>query len=211
MLTLVLEALSPFTGRSCERCTRFSYARASSGIIRNECRGWRAFVLQCTACMLLCHTPHTKALPQLRNPKTWQSQGVCEPGALDAVRMFLAEESQFCGSLSTHLFVVLGAGANMGPFEVLMKLGANVVAVRGCLSRCGRPGEQERVRLGLRGCLTPEQGQVACIACLFRTYALESCVGCVHVLPAAWTQGACESIQCTLPSHGTHVGTTGGP
>ena len=43
--------------------------------------------------------------------------------------MFLAKEHEFCASLAGHAFVVLGAGANMGPFEVLMKLGATVVAV----------------------------------------------------------------------------------
>lgn len=54
--------------------------------------------------------------------------------------------------LSGNYFVLLGAGAAMGPLITLLSLGANIIAidiVRACVRACGQTlGERERVRKG---------------------------------------------------------------
>ena len=66
----------------------------------------------------------------LRTLKKWKKKGVAEPEAVDAVERFLNNQEDYCKYLkANHLFVVMGAGAAMGPFEILLKLGLSVVAI----------------------------------------------------------------------------------
>ena len=65
----------------------------------------------------------------LKQLKIWEDTGVAEPSACQGVRNMLQKESNYCHQLENHLFVVMGAGAAMGPFEVLLDLGLNVVAI----------------------------------------------------------------------------------
>jgi hypothetical protein len=57
----------------------------------------------------------------------WVSYGTIEPDAGEAILQVINNPS-WC-DLSDKYFVLLGAGAAMGPFEVLMSLGANIIAV----------------------------------------------------------------------------------
>mmetsp|Transcript_5716 Transcript_5716/g.11160 ORF Transcript_5716/g.11160 Transcript_5716/m.11160 type:complete len:786 (-) Transcript_5716:180-2537(-) len=62
-----------------------------------------------------------------RQVKKWVEYGTIEPSAGDAILKCAANPGWI--DLSDKYFVLLGAGSAMGPFEVLMSLGANVVAV----------------------------------------------------------------------------------
>ena len=57
----------------------------------------------------------------------WVDYGTIEPSAGDAIKNCV-DHPEWLG-LSNHYFVLLGAGSAMGPFLVLMALGANVVAI----------------------------------------------------------------------------------
>ncbi|KAL7504946.1 hypothetical protein ACHAXN_002466 [Cyclotella atomus] len=59
--------------------------------------------------------------------KKWVEYGTIEPSAGDAI-IACVDNPQWI-DLSDRYFVLLGAGSAMGPFEILMSLGANVVAV----------------------------------------------------------------------------------
>ena len=59
--------------------------------------------------------------------KKWVDYGTIEPSAGEAILM--ASDHPEWLDLSDRYFVLLGAGSAMGPFEVLMQLGANVVAI----------------------------------------------------------------------------------
>eukprot|EP00584_Thalassiosira_punctigera_P004777 CAMPEP_0172527112 /NCGR_PEP_ID=MMETSP1067-20121228/1866_1 /TAXON_ID=265564 ORGANISM="Thalassiosira punctigera, Strain Tpunct2005C2" /NCGR_SAMPLE_ID=MMETSP1067 /ASSEMBLY_ACC=CAM_ASM_000444 /LENGTH=786 /DNA_ID=CAMNT_0013310779 /DNA_START=31 /DNA_END=2391 /DNA_ORIENTATION=+ len=59
--------------------------------------------------------------------KKWVDYGTIEPSAGEAILKSAAHPEWL--DLSDRYFVLLGAGSAMGPFEVLMSLGANVVAV----------------------------------------------------------------------------------
>jgi hypothetical protein len=61
--------------------------------------------------------------------KKWEKLGVIEPTAADSFNNFLRNEVKYIENLRKHLFVVMGAGAAMGPFKILLDLGLNVVAV----------------------------------------------------------------------------------
>jgi hypothetical protein len=57
----------------------------------------------------------------------WVGAGVMEPSAADAVRTVLANPDWL--RLDGHTVVVLGAGAEMGPLQALLRWGARVAAV----------------------------------------------------------------------------------
>jgi len=60
----------------------------------------------------------------------WVEKGVIEPDAGAAVKNFLNQKLTDNAALfDSHYFCMLGAGSAMGPFELLMRLGATVVAV----------------------------------------------------------------------------------
>jgi len=60
----------------------------------------------------------------------WVADGVIEQDAGDAVKSFLHTPAKLRQELfKEYYFCMLGAGSAMGPFELLMKLGATVVAV----------------------------------------------------------------------------------
>jgi len=60
----------------------------------------------------------------------WTADGVIEQDAGDAVKSFLHMSMESRRKLFTeYYFCMLGAGSAMGPFELLMKLGATVVAI----------------------------------------------------------------------------------
>ena len=57
----------------------------------------------------------------------WVEYGTIEPSAGDVIIACVDNPKWI--DLSDRYFVLLGAGSEMGPFEVLMSLGANVVAI----------------------------------------------------------------------------------
>src|SRR4029077_299844 len=57
----------------------------------------------------------------------WVTAGVLEPSASDAVRTVMANPDWL--SLDGHTVAVLGAGAEMGPLQALLRWGARVAAV----------------------------------------------------------------------------------
>jgi hypothetical protein len=57
----------------------------------------------------------------------WAERGKLEPGAVDALRR-LQDRPDWLDLRDLH-FALLGAGAEVGPFEVLSRLGANLLAV----------------------------------------------------------------------------------
>ncbi|KAL3783697.1 hypothetical protein ACHAW5_005182 [Stephanodiscus triporus] len=59
--------------------------------------------------------------------KEWVDYGTIEPSAGEAI--LLCSENPRWIDLSDRYFVLLGAGSAMGPFEVLLSLGANVIAI----------------------------------------------------------------------------------
>ena len=59
--------------------------------------------------------------------KKWVEYGTIEPSAGDAIIACVDNPNWI--DLSDRYFVLLGAGSAMGPFEILMSLGANVVAI----------------------------------------------------------------------------------
>jgi hypothetical protein len=59
--------------------------------------------------------------------KKWVDYGTIEPSAGDAIVACVDNPGWI--DLSDRYFVLLGAGSAMGPFEVLMSLGANVIAI----------------------------------------------------------------------------------
>lgn len=60
----------------------------------------------------------------------WVTKGVIEPDAGAAVKNFLNQKlTDNTALFDNHYFCMLGAGSAMGPFELLMRLGATVVAV----------------------------------------------------------------------------------
>jgi len=59
--------------------------------------------------------------------KKWVDYGTIEPSAGEAI--IKCSENPHYIDMSNKYFVLLGAGSAMGPFEVLMQLGANVVAI----------------------------------------------------------------------------------
>ena len=59
--------------------------------------------------------------------RKWVEYGTIEPSAGDAIVACVDNPGWI--DLSDRYFVLLGAGSAMGPFEVLMSLGANVIAV----------------------------------------------------------------------------------
>ena len=59
--------------------------------------------------------------------KKWVEYGTIEPSAGEAI--IKCSDNPNWIDLSDKYFVLLGAGSAMGPFEVLMSLGANVVAI----------------------------------------------------------------------------------
>uniref|UniRef100_A0A7S1YXL8 very-long-chain (3R)-3-hydroxyacyl-CoA dehydratase n=1 Tax=Trieres chinensis TaxID=1514140 RepID=A0A7S1YXL8_TRICV len=70
--------------------------------------------------------------------KKWVDYGTIEPSAGDAICACVDNPGWM--DLSDRYFVLLGAGSAMGPFKVLMALGANVVAID-----LDRPGIWERL------------------------------------------------------------------
>jgi len=63
----------------------------------------------------------------LRQLQKWASYGTIEDSAAASIRA-VAERPKWL-DLSDRYFVLLGAGSAMGPFSVLMSLGANVIAI----------------------------------------------------------------------------------
>jgi hypothetical protein len=63
----------------------------------------------------------------VRQLKKWANYGTIEPSAAEAIEM-VARNPRWV-DLSSRYFVLLGAGSAMGPFLVLMALGANIIAV----------------------------------------------------------------------------------
>jgi hypothetical protein len=65
------------------------------------------------------------ALEQLL--ERWRDEGVAEPSAVDAL-LTLAQNPEWL-DLSDSTFVVMGAGAEMGPLRSLLRWGAHVIAI----------------------------------------------------------------------------------
>lgn len=61
--------------------------------------------------------------------KKWVEYGTIEPSAGEAIVRASDNPDWIGKDLENKYFVLLGAGSAMGPFEVLMQLGANVVAI----------------------------------------------------------------------------------
>jgi len=59
--------------------------------------------------------------------KKWRDYGTIEPSAADGIAA-VARNKQWA-DLSDMYFVMLGAGSAMGPYPLLLALGANVIAV----------------------------------------------------------------------------------
>lgn len=57
----------------------------------------------------------------------WAAEGVCEPSAADAVKACIAHPEWV--DLSDSYFVLLGATSAMGPLDLLLACGANIVAI----------------------------------------------------------------------------------
>eukprot|EP01147_Barroeca_monosierra_P001589 gene1588-7955_t len=68
----------------------------------------------------------------------WVDKGTIEPSARDAIAM--VSENKKWLDLRDKYFVLLGAGSAMGPYEVLLALGANIIAVD-----LNRPGIWKRL------------------------------------------------------------------
>ena len=81
------------------------------------------------------HKNETFQLPYLEKDhlrqqlEKWTKLGVIEPTASKSFTNFLNHELEYIENLQNHLFVVMGAGAAMGPFKILLDLGLNVVAI----------------------------------------------------------------------------------
>mmetsp|Transcript_29933 Transcript_29933/g.39335 ORF Transcript_29933/g.39335 Transcript_29933/m.39335 type:complete len:534 (+) Transcript_29933:58-1659(+) len=58
----------------------------------------------------------------------WRKYGTIEPSCADAILAVIQNQQEWL-DLSDQYFVLLGAGSAMGPFLVLMALGANVIAI----------------------------------------------------------------------------------
>mmetsp|Transcript_22308 Transcript_22308/g.31404 ORF Transcript_22308/g.31404 Transcript_22308/m.31404 type:complete len:769 (-) Transcript_22308:119-2425(-) len=58
----------------------------------------------------------------------WVSYGTIEPSAGESIKLCVDQPHKYT-DLSDKYFVLLGAGSAMGPFLVLMALGANVIAI----------------------------------------------------------------------------------
>ena len=65
-----------------------------------------------------------KLLNQL---KEWEKYGTIEPSVTEAIKYLL--DNPNVTDLSDKYFVLLGAASAMGPFELLISLGANIIAV----------------------------------------------------------------------------------
>jgi hypothetical protein len=63
----------------------------------------------------------------LKQLEKWANNGTIEPSAAEAISA-VAKNGKW-SDLSDRYFVLLGAGSAMGPFLVLMALGANIIAV----------------------------------------------------------------------------------
>jgi len=63
----------------------------------------------------------------LKQLKKWADYGTIEPAAAEAISAVVKNSTW--ADLSDKYFVLLGAGSAMGPFLVLMALGANIIAV----------------------------------------------------------------------------------
>lgn len=66
-----------------------------------------------------------------KQAQIWADKGVIEPSAADAISeaSHRIADGSWSTRLSTHVFVVLGSGAAMGPAATLLALGASVIAV----------------------------------------------------------------------------------
>ncbi|CAM9682242.1 unnamed protein product [Heterosigma akashiwo] len=60
--------------------------------------------------------------------QAWARYGTIEPSCRDAILRVLENQNEWL-DLSDRYFVLLGAGSAMGPYPLLMALGANVIAV----------------------------------------------------------------------------------
>ncbi|KAJ1565892.1 Very-long-chain (3R)-3-hydroxyacyl-CoA dehydratase PASTICCINO 2 [Nowakowskiella sp. JEL0078] len=60
--------------------------------------------------------------------RLWAEKGTIEPSAREAIELVVKNQDQWL-DLSDKYFVLLGAGSAMGPFPILMQLGANVIAI----------------------------------------------------------------------------------
>jgi len=63
----------------------------------------------------------------IKQLRKWANYGTIEPSAADAIEMVVKNPKWV--DLSSRYFVLLGAGSAMGPYLVLMALGANIIAV----------------------------------------------------------------------------------
>jgi len=63
----------------------------------------------------------------IRQLKKWTDYGTIEPSAADAISMVIKNGKWV--DLTDKYFVLLGAGSAMGPYLILMALGANIIAV----------------------------------------------------------------------------------
>jgi len=61
--------------------------------------------------------------------QAWIKNGVMEKSAGEAIVQACVSHSDTYLNLSQQLFILLGAGSAMGPYELLLKLGANIVAI----------------------------------------------------------------------------------
>jgi len=63
----------------------------------------------------------------LQQLQRWAKYGTIEPDAAEAISMLSKNPTWL--DLSNRYFVLLGAGSAMGPFSLLMALGANIIAI----------------------------------------------------------------------------------
>jgi len=70
---------------------------------------------------------HLRGDDLIQQLKKWTDYGTIEPSAADAISMVVKNGKWV--DLSDRYFVLLGAGSAMGPYLILMALGANIIAV----------------------------------------------------------------------------------
>jgi len=75
----------------------------------------------------------------------WANYGTIEPDAAASIKAVVDNPKLL--DLSNHYFVLIGAGSAMGPFNKLMELGANIIAldIPGAWERPGRPSVWRRL------------------------------------------------------------------
>lgn len=74
-----------------------------------------------------CELEHLEGAALLEQLDKWAKDGTIEPSARDEIKAVATTKGWL--DLSKHYFVLLGAGSAMGPYQMLLNHGANIVAL----------------------------------------------------------------------------------